>query len=306
MFNAIASIDGGGSKTSAVIMTRDGSVRHLAPVSGCNPQDGSDWLLAFNTVLGQIPVDAYTVLGMPGHGEIPANDRMVAEVVRAKIGKHHIIMNDVELAYRGAFGDEDGVLVLSGTGSMAMGRANGNTVRAGGWGYYFSDEGSGHWIGQRALQEATRIIDAGTTESPFVQGLTSRINAPDHRFGLLEWVAADPSPRARIAEIARYVDAMEQAGDPVAQRILNEAAMHLAGLARTVANQCGFVGDLTWCPAGSVFESACVRSSVSAELGPSSKPNLSPLGGGLLMAAKAANWPDHQNIHSDIEKRLAG
>jgi len=52
------------------------------------------------------------------------------------------------------------VIVIGGTGSIAYGRnAQGNTARAGGWGFAISDEGSAHWIGRSAVSAVLRAAD---------------------------------------------------------------------------------------------------------------------------------------------------
>ena len=59
------------------------------------------------------------------------------------------------IALEAAFGSGPGVIVIAGTGSIAYGRnREGQTARAGGWGFAISDEGSGHWIGRTAVAAA--------------------------------------------------------------------------------------------------------------------------------------------------------
>jgi len=63
------------------------------------------------------------------------------------------VCGDMEIALAAAFGSEPGVVVVSGTGSISFGRsADGRTARAGGKGPETSDEGSGYWIGKRAME----------------------------------------------------------------------------------------------------------------------------------------------------------
>src|SRR5438128_1339137 len=56
--------------------------------------------------------------------------------------------------------DAPGIVIVSGTGSIAYGRnANGEAARAGGWGHMIGDEGSGYWIGREALTAVMRAAD---------------------------------------------------------------------------------------------------------------------------------------------------
>ncbi len=79
--------------------------------------------------------------------------RIIAELTPASIE----VVGDTLIALEAAFGTGSGVIAIAGTGSIAYGRdATGRTCRAGGWGYAISDEGSGHWIGQRAVSAIVR------------------------------------------------------------------------------------------------------------------------------------------------------
>ncbi|MGO7755646.1 BadF/BadG/BcrA/BcrD ATPase family protein, partial [Rhizobium ruizarguesonis] len=73
---------------------------------------------------------------------------------------HRRVLNDVDAANLGAFAGEQGILILSGTGSMAWARnSKGQSARTGGWGDLIGDEGSRHWIGQKALNLVSQSLD---------------------------------------------------------------------------------------------------------------------------------------------------
>ena len=66
-----------------------------------------------------------------------------------------IVVNDSRLALPAA-GLDEGIAVVSGTGSTAVGVVSGREERAGGWGYLLGDEGSGYWIAREGIR---RILD---------------------------------------------------------------------------------------------------------------------------------------------------
>src|ERR1035441_6286647 len=75
------------------------------------------------------------------------------------------VVGDTEIALEAAFGAGPGVIAIAGTGSIAYGRdAAGHTARAGGWGFAVSDEGSGHWIGRRAISAILNRSEEHTSE----------------------------------------------------------------------------------------------------------------------------------------------
>jgi N-acetylglucosamine kinase-like BadF-type ATPase len=288
LVDVVAAVDGGGTKTAAAIADRDGWVTALSPGGGCNPQDNPDWEEALSAVLQRLGTPVAAVVGLPGWGEVPAHDRAMAEVVTGWLAGA-VILNDVDLAWRGAFPDGDGVLILAGTGSMAMARG----VRVGGWGDLFGDEGSAFWIGQRALGEMARVIDGRSGARGFAEALGARLGCGLAGFAPLDWAMGQAHPRSAVAGVAREVDEMAEAGDTVARAVLGAAAVELVTLGRTAAARAG-LATADWAAAGSVFRSRTVMAGVAAGMGrPAVAARFSALGGGLWAAAVDAGWqPD--------------
>jgi N-acetylglucosamine kinase len=139
------------------------------------------------------------------------------------------IVNDAEIALAGGTGGRrQGVVVIAGTGSIAVGvDAKGRTARAGGWGHTLGDEGSGYDLGQRALNAATRAQDGRGPETSLVDKLSTAIGVPDlealaHRVYLENWAAPE------VAALAPVVLEAAEEGDQVAQGIVDAAAHELA------------------------------------------------------------------------------
>ena len=121
------------------------------------------------------------------------------------------VIADVEAAWHATLGAECGVLVLSGTGSIALGRdARGRWARGGGLGPLLGDEGSAFWIGREWLR-ATADERAR------------------RRF------ATAPHAVSAVAALAPRVLGRARQGDRVARRIVSAAQAHLAAQAAAVA-----------------------------------------------------------------------
>ncbi|PSL18521.1 BadF/BadG/BcrA/BcrD ATPase family protein [Shimia abyssi] len=292
MSDCIVAIDGGGSTTTGVAVMRDGQASRLKPGRGCNVADGPGWQMSLETVLAQIPTGATVVLGVPGWGEIAQNDTAVRRFVEARRTTHVHFLNDVELAYRAAFEGGWGVLVLAGTGSMAMAAKSDEVIRAGGWGHWISDEGSAFWIGRVALALAVAEFDQTKPDTGFAARLMQTLDVRADQIALLEWIATDPETRARIGEVALHVDRLADVGDKVAFDIMVSAAEKLSVLARCAARRAKLPEPFRWCHAGSVFQSATVCAHLIAQLGPPSHPDHGTLAGGLKMAAELAGWSE--------------
>lgn len=297
----VAALDGGGTKTATVLADRRGAVSILPEGLGCNPQDGPGWDAVLRGALARILRSpgglAGAVLGLPGFGEVPAHDGAVMALLRAHLRAPFEPMNDVVLAHLGAFGGGAGVLVLSGTGSMAVARGPRGLARVGGWGDVLGDEGSAGWVGREALALASRALDGREPEAlPFARALCARLG-PEAQgdFAPLTWLMAQPgTPRSAVASVARHVDALAREGSPEAQRMLHAAAGELAKAARVAAARAGLGSNPPWVASGGTFRSKLLLAAVAETLGqPPQPPRLTTLAGGLLRAAEIAGWaPD--------------
>src|SRR5437867_4340993 len=119
------------------------------------------------------------------------------------------VISDAEAAHLGALGERAGVLLLAGTGSMALGRdARGRWARAGGWGPLLGDEGSAFWIGREWLRAT--------------MGVTG--------FARARRILGSPDPVARIAALAPGVLRRARGGSRVAHRIVARSQDALADL----------------------------------------------------------------------------
>lgn len=154
-------------------------------------------------------------------------------------GGRIVVLDDIELAFRGAFPAGDGVLVYGGTGAIAVGRgADGHRIRAGGHGYLLDDDGGGFSIGRAALRAVLREADA--TGRPGGSALARRLYAI---IGGEDWqrirAYAYGGGRSVVAALAPAVAAAADEGDPQAREILAWAGRELARLARLVLGRIG-------------------------------------------------------------------
>ena len=128
-----------------------------------------------------------------------------------------VVCGDVEIALDAAFPGEAGVLVMAGTGSNTLGRTStGEQVTVGGWGPLLADEGSGHWIGLRALRAAIREHDEHG-KSRLLTALAAQWKA-DTLEQVVEIAHTVPPPD--FAALTRTVVEMAERGDRLALAVL--------------------------------------------------------------------------------------
>jgi N-acetylglucosamine kinase-like BadF-type ATPase len=171
------------------------------------------------------------------------------------------VVGDTEIALESAFSSGPGVIAIAGTGSIAYGRdASGRTVRAGGWGFAISDEGSGHWIGRRAVSATLTAHDQGLTTSLTQMVFQSwKVNTIDE---LVQHSNSTPPPD--FPRLFVVVVRAAEEGDKLARELLVEAGSKLAALVaiviRRLQSQNAAVEKLPIATTGSVFrQSADVR-----------------------------------------------
>jgi N-acetylglucosamine kinase-like BadF-type ATPase len=309
-------IDAGGSKTRALALAEDGSQRADLEIGGADlPTLGAAAVEnALRTLRGQLeaslhPTDdvAGVALGLPGFTEAEVWDAALTDIAgRVFAGWPHRLYNDVRLALAGAFAGAPGILVLSGTGSMAWGkRPDGTEARTGGWGPLFGDEGSAYAIGIAALRAACWALDGRGPPTSLTERLLAVLGAASlgevlEHFSRAE---AQPSSRARIASLARTVDGEVQRGDAVALGLLEQAASELVRHVEALSERLE-LDNPPLAYAGGSFASPVLRRVFSEQLcsrgfAAPTAPLHPPAFGGVLLAGYPSAFYDYEQPSDD-------
>lgn len=197
------------------------------------------------------------------------------------------VVTDAHIALTGALGGLPGVIVIAGTGSIALAEnAVGRTARAGGWGYIYGDEGGAFDLTRQALRAALRMEEGWGEPTSLHDKL---LEAAGERSAnvLLHHFYTDDWPRPRIAALAPLVEEAAQEGDRVARELLIQTGKLLAKLASAAGSQ--LFGDVRprIAPIGGVFESDLVREAfVASAPGSVIEPVEPPAVGALIRARR--------------------
>jgi glucosamine kinase len=171
-----------------------------------------------------LPVAALCA-GLAGVGREEERATVEAALGTRGIASTSRVVTDAEAAFYDAFAAGPGILVLSGTGSIAWGRAeDGREARAGGWGSLIGDEGSGYDIGLRGLRAAQRAADGRGSETELLARLNTQLGAGGPE-DLVIWTAS--AAKSEIAGLALPVCDLARAGDAVAATIVDVAVASL-------------------------------------------------------------------------------
>jgi glucosamine kinase len=130
----------------------------------------------------------------------------------------------------GAHGGEPGVIIAVGTGSVGLAWHGGQDRRlVGGWGYPSGDEGSGAWMGLRAVAHLQRTLDGRERGAALAAALAAACGSD--RRSLARWLAA--AGQTAYATLAPWV-LQCAAQDPVARAIASGAGQHLLAMDRAL------------------------------------------------------------------------
>jgi glucosamine kinase len=243
MTDFVAGVDGGGSKTRVILADLDGN--ELADVTGAGsamaPGRGDHSAQIIGDLIRQAMsqasiVDAKprTILaGVAGVGRLAENRALTVSLEDLELADEVVVQGDGEIALTDAFGSGAGIILISGTGSIAYGRSPSRVLaRCGGWGPAFGDEGSGGWIGRKALGIVASAADGREPPTALTGAIltAAQVNEPTE---LIPWgIAATPR---ELAQLAPVVFNAASAGDVRANSLVGlaveELVLHVRALA---------------------------------------------------------------------------
>ena len=164
--------------------------------------------------------------------------RALAEILPNPID----VVGDMQIALEAAFDTGPGIVVIAGTGSIAYGRdRQGNTARAGGWGFAIGDEGSAHWIGRAAVSAVLRAADASGAAAAN-DGMLELYSSFAADLGKA-WGVTTLADLARAAnsipppDFAALFPAVAGSQDDFAAQVLTQGGRELAQVAAIVARR---------------------------------------------------------------------
>lgn len=191
--------------------------------------------------------------GLAGFSAAGAQARQrVAALLAPHAREQVVVASDVVTAHAGAFGGRPGIVVVAGTGSVALGIAeDGRSASADGHGYLLGDAGSGVAIGRAGLVNALREHDGRGGSAALAQRASDRFGALS---GLPGVVHAAPNPASVIASFAADVIAAAHAGDHDAVAICAQAGHDLAELAVAVRARLALPGPCDVALLGGIAE----------------------------------------------------
>jgi len=258
-FELVVGIDGGGTKTEAVIgaIGYDGTIRALGrgtagpanlqsrtaadawqqcmaaiecAIKGCSPDDQHQVRIHWETY----PFST-GLFAMAGAGSQTHADAFMQQVVASCRVANPTVTHDARPLVGGGTQADCGIALIAGTGSFSYCRtADAAEDRCGGWGYMYGDEGSGYSLGIAGLRAAVMAHDGRSKPTELVHGFRNWLGENDIPRWLTELRTWD---RDQIAGAAKIVCQCASSGDETAIRLIDQAADSLAQHLTTLWNR---------------------------------------------------------------------
>jgi glucosamine kinase len=237
-------IDGGGTKTQAIITDASFNIIGEGKSGPSNPhrvgfkEAVKNIVRATDEALKDAGLElldiAAACAGVAGVSH-PIHYHTMKEALDGSLGLDNLeLVTDARAALTGALDGKPGVIVIAGTGSIALGANEaGEDARSGGWGPTFSDEGSGYDIARQALKAVAASFDGRSSETLLTKMICKEL-AIEKPSDLPSVIYHDDVKPAQIASLAELVSQAAQQGDEVAQEILERAGQELGQLAVAV------------------------------------------------------------------------
>lgn len=272
-------VDGGQTKTDVFLLNEDGTPLEFwkeYPLVNPSRPDGEHRLreVIRRTCEKLRPRLEQQALDMPlsmcfsltgyheGDERIPVLVREEVQTVFPGFEKVHTIPDYVGNWFAATEG-KAGIVVIAGGGAVAYGRNDaGTSLRIGGWGHTLGDEGSGYWIGLKAVKAALKSHHGMIDKTDLTDKIMQTLEV-DSELDLLRQVYSESISEDVFAGLVPSVVSLAREGDKVANQILDDAAVHLSKMAFPIIDR---LGTLPIHLSGGVFRTVTMQERFSKQL----------------------------------------
>lgn len=239
-------IDGGGTRTRAVVL--DAAGMEITRLEGAatlvdptGPAESISEVVSLSRAAARAaglagPFRAMWA-GLAGAGNEPVRTELEDALLGHGLATDVSVGTDAQAAFFDVFQDDPGILLVAGTGSVALGRgAQGEWSKVGGWGLLLGDEGSGYALAMAGLRGVTRGHDGRGPPTLLEPRILDVLGLEDARH-LISWVAK--ASKMEVAALAPEVCRAADEGDELAMLLVETAIEDLVGHVLTVIRALG-------------------------------------------------------------------
>ena len=252
----VIGVDGGGTKTEAVAYDLIGNkIAEGTSGFGNIVVDKEDGLKNIEISILKCIKDLdeskclHIYAGLAG-AETGNNKEIIKSYIEERFPISVTVVSDADLAINALLKGKDGILTISGTGSISYGKKGEETFRAGGWGNILGDEGSGYFIAVEAIKKMVNDKDNGQDLSYLSKKILEALKLKDIK-AMIKFVYS--SNKGEIASLVPVIVDAAESGDESAIRILKESGVHLAKVTYKTYKLMGLSEEITIAIKGSIL-----------------------------------------------------
>ena len=211
----IIGVDGGGTKTRFCLLNTSNNERDEVRTGETNFKNIGVFETKENISLGlsellekrnlEIKDIAYFVFGIAGCDTESDFITFKAILKEIEIEKNYSVFNDAKIAFR-ACSNKNGMIFISGTGSICFSYNGEKEIRIGGWGARFSDFGSGYWIGKKFLTDFLLYLEDLHESDPIFEKFKNEFIKDKNPFEYVEDNFLDIKSTASITKFILSAD----------------------------------------------------------------------------------------------------
>lgn len=305
----ILGIDGGGSKTHAILFDSHGDVKSEAFCTGTNlyvykEHAISKILNLLNDIekkskVNLLEIDAFGI-GLAGTSDKNHRELLLREIDRINIADKSIILSDVECSFKLLCPSGVGLLIIVGTGVICFGKnKNDKIVKVAGNGHDAGDIGSGYWIGKETIKNLTINFSIINVDKDLneIFNIVKNIFEIENIELLDTKINSDEKDSVyKVSSIAEGVIDLAEKGNDIALSIIQKGTITVAEYIISAYNELNFNKDYVMIACeGSIIKNDFYRKVLNDALQFEFKKihwifsNLSSAFGAGLMAAKFKN-----------------
>lgn len=302
-------VDGGGTKTEATAICRNGEIWSRYTGGSTNPYSVTmdtaltELLRVLDELLKPLADRMFNLtaicLGMSGISSVDERQlvqtRLDAYFQKRQLSVRIYMRSEAEISLMAALKRQYGLLAISGTGSNTYGiTKSGHIYRVGGWGHLLGDEGSGYQIGLQTLKSVIKSHE-GVEPPTVMSSLIIAAYPIEHIADLKTYIYQPAITKHDIASFARCCIEAAEAGDEAASRIISQQAEELAVTTSTLIRQHAEFAASELVRIGSIFKHSRLFRETYSELLLTRYPKLrfpegnherTPAEGAALLACK--------------------
>jgi len=267
----VIGIDGGGTKTIGAIANLEGKILREIEIGSTNPNKigFEKAILNLRKLISRISKNKkikITYLGLAGGLE---RDEEKRERIRKELQKFFkfpiFVDGDQKIAFRAGTNEKNGIVVIAGTGAIAMGLRGEKVAISGGWDWLIGDQGSAFWVGKKVLEEIGKALDGRRKDFELRKFIFKKLRIKKevdlyNNFYCEDFVT-------KVASISKFVDQFSKKGDKFSKEILIEAAKEVSKMTISVIKKLNFEKEkFPVVFVGGMFKSEIFREEIKKEI----------------------------------------